>query len=274
VLSRSPGQSRFTLAVLVVISITVLVIDLLGLGPLGAIRDAAVAVAAPFRAAGDAVFGALGADASDEENDRLRERIAELEGAEAEAANARAELEALREQLGLLPPEGIDAVAAQVVGGPRSNFDRTIEIDKGSDAGIQPGMPVRTSGGLVGVVDRVSFNRSSIELITEPDLQIGVRHVPSRDAAVARGQGEGTPLLIESAFDAATEVHEDDVFVTLGLQSSAFPPDIPVGRVIEKRPADNPLEQQVLLEPAADLERLTHVAVLLYTPSASGGEAG
>lgn len=268
-LSRGPGQSRFTLAVLVVISVSVLAVDLLGIGPVDVIRDVSGGVLSPVRAVGDAVFG----HDDSAEVDRLRARVAELEGAEAALANAEAELSRLQDQLGLAPPEDIAVVAANVIGDAVSNFDRTIEIDKGADAGIEPGMPVRTGAGLVGVVDRVTFTSARIQLISDPDLHVGVLHSASGDLGIAHGQGEGRPLIVEDAFEAGTEVTDGDVFVTSGLEGSDFPPEVPVGRAVEVRRADNPLEQQVVIDPLADLDRLTQVAILLFTP-APAGDAG
>jgi rod shape-determining protein MreC len=266
VLSRGPGQSRFTLAVLVVISLTVLAVDLLGGGPVDALRRGVSGLLSPVRAVGDALFG--GDD--DGEVARLEARIAELEGTEAQLANVQAELARLQEELGVLPGSDIESVAAEVVGRPVSNFDRTIEINQGANRGIQPGMAVRTGAGLVGVVDSVSFNSARVELITDTDLQVGVRHSPSGDLGIAHGQGEGEPLLIDNAFDVSTEVGEGDVFVTSGLEGSSFPPNIPVGTARAVHPASNPLEQQVEIEPLADVDSTTHVAVLLFTPTAAG----
>lgn len=266
-LSRGPGGSRFTLAVLAGISITILAVDLLGVGPVGLLQDVARGATSPFRAVGDAVFG----DDDSAEVARLRARVAELEGSEAALANAEAELARLQDQLGLAPAEDVETVAANVIGEEISNFDRTLEIDKGADAGIEVGMPVRTRAGLVGVVDSVTFNSARIRLVSDPDLNVGVRHSASGDLAIVRGQGEGEPLLIDNAFEAATEVAEGDVIVTSGLEGSAFPPDIPVGRVVQVNRADNPLERRVVVEPYADLARLTQVAVVLFTPTSPGG---
>lgn len=261
--ARGPGRSRFTLAVLAVLSVTVLAVDLLGLAPLDLVRGAARGVTSPARAVGDAVFG----DDDSAEVARLRERVAELEGAEAALANAEAELARLQDQLGLAPAEDVQTVAANVIGEEVANFDRTLEIDKGADAGIQVNMPVRTRAGLVGVIDSVTFTSARIRLVTDQDLNVGVRHSASGDLAIVRGQGEGQPLLIENAFEVGTEVAEGDVIVTSGLEGSTFPPDIPVGRVIEVRPAANPLEKQVVVDPYAELDRLTSVAVVLFNPS-------
>jgi rod shape-determining protein MreC len=263
VLSRGSGHSRFTLAVLVVISVTVLAVDLLGVGPVDLVRDTVGGVLSPVRAVGDGLFGR---DDS-AEVERLRNRIAELEGAEAAAANAEAELRRLQEQLGLDIPADIDLVAANVISEAVGNFDRSIEIDKGADAGIEVDMPVRTRAGLVGVVESVTFTSARIRLITDNTVNVGVEHSESGDAAVAHGQGEGRPLLVEDAFEAGTEVSEGDVFVTAGTEGSNFPPDIPVGSAVRVQGAANPLEQEVFLESYADLGRLTQVAVVLFTPA-------
>lgn len=269
-LSRGPGRSRFTLALLVVISVTVVAVDLLGVGPVGIVRDGVNGVLSPVRAVGDGLFGRD----DGAEVERLRNRIAELEGAEAVAANAQAELRRLREQLGLDSPEGVELVAANVISDAVGNFDQTVEIDKGADAGIEVDMPVQTRAGLVGVVESVTFTSARIRLITDTTVNVGVLHSISRDVGIVSGQGAGQPLLIEAAFEAGTTVGEGDVFVTAGRQGSNFPPDIPVGRAVEVRGADNPLEQEVVLEPYADIGRLTQVAVVLFTPSVAGPAGG
>ena len=261
--SRGQGQSRFTLAVLVVISVTILAVDLLGIGPLGLVRDTASGVLSPVRAIGDGLFGR---DDS-AEVERLRDRVAELEGAEAAAANAEAELRRLREAYGIDLPANIDAVAAEVISEGVSNFEQSIEIDKGADAGLEVDMPVVTGAGLVGVVESVTFTSARIRLVTDSSVNVGVRHVDSGDVAVAHGQGVDQPLFVENAFEAATEVADDDLFVTAGRQGSNFPPDIPVGHAIQVRGAANPLEREVFLRPSADLGRLNQVTVLLYRPT-------
>ena len=77
--------------------------------------------------------------------------------------------------------------------------------------------------------------------------------------------------MIEDAFEAGTPVAEGDVFVTAGTEGSNFPPDIPVGRAVRVQGAANPLEQEVFLEPYADLGRLTPVAVVLFRPAPAAG---
>jgi len=269
-LSRGPGQSRFTLAVLMVISITVIAVDLLGLGPFDILRDGVNGVLSPVRAAGNAVFGN---DDSDEVAD-LERRIAELEGNEIEAANYLAELRRIQAALNLDVPDDIPAVSATITSRSVGNFDESLEIDKGANDGIEVNMPVTLGRELVGVVDSVTFTSARISLITQPDVEVGVRLAAGEEGevGVASGQGEGQPLVIDEGFSAEVDVYEGDGFVTDGPAGSHFPPDLVVGRVVARAASDNPLEQRVFLEPAADLEGLSQVAVLLFTPSQAGPE--
>jgi rod shape-determining protein MreC len=266
VLSRGPGQSRFTLAVLAVISVTILAVDLLGLAPFGIVKDGVNAALSPVRAIGNGIFGS---DDSDEVA-RLEERIAELEGNEIQAANYLAELRRIQVALNLTPPEGVDAVAATIISQSVGNFDEAIEIDVGSRNGVEVNMPVTVGDTLVGVVDSVTINSSRILLISSPEVDVGVKHVPSGEVGVAHGQGDGEPLIVESDFAVSQPVADRDAFVTAGPAGSNFPPGLVVGAATRIQAGDNPLEQLVYIEPTADLDGLSQVAVLLFIP----GEAG
>jgi rod shape-determining protein MreC len=286
--SRHPGRSRFTLIVLVLVSITIITLDFRGFGPLEGLKSGVNSVFSPVRAVGDAVFGPIGnawegifggGDLADE-NERLRRENAELRGAAALGEEAQAQVDAMRETLGLEFREDIPRTHAEIVGTVGSNFDRTIRIDKGTNAGIKVGNPVVTSAGLVGRVVEVSYNQAIVEVITDPSLRIGVRHSLSRDIGVARGRGEGEPLLVDVGIDVDTEVGEDDVFVTSGVERALYPDGLPVGRVSRLIPpeenanqdeeieqgATGPTEQSLELEPLADLDHLTFVSVLRWQP--------
>lgn len=264
-LSRGPGQSRFTLAVLVVISVTVIALDLLGVGPLGLVRDGVNGVLSPVRAASNAVFGN---DDSDEVAD-LKDRIAELEGTEIAAVNYLAELRRLQASLNVPIPDDIPALSATVISRNVGNFENAIEIDQGANDGVEVNMPVVSGQNLVGIVDSVTFNSARILLITDPSVSVGVRH-PSGEVGTAHGQGDDEPLVVEDGFDVAVGVFAGDPFVTDGPPGSHYPPDLPVGLTVSVEAADTPLEKQVFIEPVVDMDTLSQVAVLLFTPSQAG----
>jgi len=293
--SRDPGRSRTTIAVLVLISISIIALDAGGFGPVNGLKSGVGTVFSPVRAVGDAVFGPVG-DAFNgvfnrtdlaQENEELRDQIDRLRGERARAQQAAAELAAMRATLDLPDVDDIVKTHAEVVAGPVSNFDRTIQINKGANAGIRRGMPVITEAGLVGRVVEVSLNSASVQLITDPGFRIGVKHVLSSDIGVAQGRGEGEPLRVDVGLDAATEIAIGDYFMTSGVERSLFPPGIAVGRATVAIEAAAPaaeggetattttsttiapgrsLEQTIELRPAADLTRLSFVSVMLWNP--------
>lgn len=114
-----------------------------------------------------------------DENSRLRERVAQQEGATiAAAASVRLSQELLALN-GLPTLAGINAVTAQVIGDSPSNFSQTIEINQGTVSGIRVGMPVLNAAGLVGKITKVYADRSVVMLITDPDFALSVKVVNS-----------------------------------------------------------------------------------------------
>jgi len=114
-----------------------------------------------------------------DENDRLRERVAQQEGATIAAAASVRLAQELLALNGLPTLAGINAVTAQVIGDSPTNFSQTIEINQGSESGIRVGMPVLNAAGLIGKITKVYGDRSVVMLITDPDFALSVKVVNS-----------------------------------------------------------------------------------------------
>jgi rod shape-determining protein MreC len=274
-LSRRTGRSRFTLLLLVLTSVTVLTLDFRGSGVVDDLRGGASTVFSPVRDGAEKIFDPVGdawhgiTDYGDvkADNERLRERIEELEGDAVEGREAQRQLEEIEASSGLPVSSQIPTVLARVVSGPVSNFEHTVDINRGSDAGIKTGMPVVTGAGLVGTVVQVTRTRAVVELLTAPTFEVGIRLVTSGDVGVARGSGEGDPLVVDEGIDPKVEVPDDEPVSTSGIDRSIFPADVPVGRVVEAELASNQLTQVLRIEPFADLDNLGYVRVLLWEPA-------
>jgi rod shape-determining protein MreC len=274
-LSRRGGRTRFTLLFLVLTSITVITLDFRGGGEglIGSLRDGAADALAPVRSAAatvlspvrDAFAGLTSYGALEDENSELRARIAELEGQIDRDEGAEREL---AEALSLLDARfsaELPTVAARVVSSPISNFEQTIELDRGSDHGMAVDMPVLSGAGLVGRIASVSGTRSTVRLITDAESSVGVRLVRSGEVAVAEGEGPNR-LMSLSFVDPSADVGVLELVVTSGLDNSVFPPGIPVGRVASVEVVPGRLEQGIEVRPAAELTRLRLVQVMLTEP--------
>lgn len=271
--SRS-GRSRFTLLLLVLTSVTVLTLDFRGSGVVDDLRGGASTVFGPVREAGswigrpfaDAWNGVFGYDELRSENEDLRARIDELEGNQAQAEDVLRQMEEIEELDDLARWTSLPSVVARVTGGSLSNFQHTVELDKGSEHGLAVGMPVVTGAGLVGRLVQVSGTRSVLQLVSDPGWSFGVRLARSGDVGVAHGTGEGEPLVIDEGIERQVDVNRREAVTTSGFVDSIFPPDIPVGRVAELGVAPDQLSQVITVDLLADIDDLTYVRVLAWTP--------
>jgi len=268
---RAPDRRRLTLLLLLLASVTLLVIG--GGGPIAAVRSGVAGVLAPVgdgldtvtRPVRDAWSGAFGSGDLRAENEQLAQRVAELEQAQAGAESARRELEALAADLDLEVLTQIDSVVARVVGGPAANFDRSVQIDRGSEAGIREGMPVVGGGGLVGRVVAVTANRATVQPVSDDGVQVGVRVAGGTGLGVVAGQGSEARGIARS-FDRGTSLTEGDLLVTSGAARSLFPPDLAVGTVASVSVNAVGLEREADVDYVAALSELRYLTVLLWEP--------
>ena len=133
-----------------------------------------------------------------DENDRLREKVAQQQGATVAAAASVRLAQELLALNGLPTLAGINAVTAQVIGESPTNFSQTIEINQGSESGIRVGMPVLNAAGLVGKVTKV-VDDDQIEF----EIADGVR-VRQMRSMVSGVRAKGEPAK-ESAKDSAKD---------------------------------------------------------------------
>lgn len=280
---RRGGRSRLTILLLVLTSVTVLTLDFRGVGFLGDARRAVGSALSPLQGAAEFVAtpfqntwnGITTYDELSAENDELRRRIDELEGAVSRNADIAVQYEELVEQVDIPWVGELSTATARVVHQPASSFSHVIGIDKGADAGIRKGMPVvvggrESVGGLVGKVIDVGAHRASVQLVTDPEFRVGVRLVTSQRFGTASGQGAGRDLRIDTGIEPGerdADIPSLEIVTTSGIDDrSSFPASIPVGKVTRTREANGGLTLEVFAEPLADLDELSYVTVVLTTP--------
>jgi rod shape-determining protein MreC len=160
---------------------------------------------------------------------------------------------------------------AQVIGSSGSDLSRSVYIDKGSNEGIAPDMPVITAGGIVGKVLRVYPSTSLVLMVNDQSSGVGVLLEKSRLQGVLHGTPDGE-LLIDRVMSDEQVSPGDTVLSSGGDQ--IFPKGLPVGTVTEVRPGKE-LFLRIKVKSAADLSRLEEVLVVTEKqqapPAAEGG---
>jgi rod shape-determining protein MreC len=259
------------LILLVLTSITLITIDARGNGGgvTRTVRDSARDAMAPVQSAVDDVLSPV-ADWFDgvaqsgnlkDENRTLRRELAQARGEAAQSRSVLRENGELR-KLAQLPFVGdLAGVDAQVIAGSPGNFESTIAVDRGSDAGIAPGMPVVTGDGLVGRIVQASRKRATVLLLTDPNSGVAVRLEKSGGTGVANGRA-GSNLLRLDFVRPEFKVKRDELVFT--ADSGRYPANIPVGRVVSVKSSPGAIEQTILVQPLADVARSSVVRVLKF----------
>lgn len=200
------------------------------------------------------------------ENDRLKQRIQELEVRAQQSRELQTENERLRTLLDLKETSDYDVLPAQIIGRDASVWFDTAIINRGSLDGVKLNMPVVVNGGLVGRITAVSPLTSQIDLITRDKSGLGAVVGELGDASalgVVRGTGESEVLEMKYV-PGYVEVKKGDVIYTTG-QDGIYPPGLKLGEIIEVRSGSATVPHQIKIRPSASISGLQEVAVLLYT---------
>jgi rod shape-determining protein MreC len=272
--TRRSGRTRFTILLLVLTAVTLLTLDGRGFGPIDSARSAILSALSPVGDAAKAVVDPIGnawdsafrQNDIEAENQRLREELDRLQGDVLAGQAAQQQLQQVLELVGLTFTGDHPVVRTQVVAGSVSNFTETLDLDKGSSSGIAEGMAVVTGKGLIGKVVQVSADRSTVELVTSGNYQVGFTAIGT--AAVGTARGIGSPdVLLGTGIDSTAKVEVGQVLLT-GAEGSSYPPGLPIGTITAMRTDAAARETTVDIELLADTTNLTYADVVIYTPAA------
>jgi rod shape-determining protein MreC len=152
----------------------------------------------------------------------------------------------------------VPMISARVIGGSADSASQTIYLDRGERDGIRKNMGVITPDGVVGKVIESYKDTAQVLLLTDKDSGVGAMLVESRLQGPVGGTGE--PLLVMKYIPNDDNVNSGERVVTSGMDR-IFPRDLPVGTIAEIK-SGSPFKQ-LRVKPAASLERLEEVFVLL-----------
>jgi rod shape-determining protein MreC len=186
------------------------------------------------------------------ENDALKLQITQLQSKAAEADRLAGLLNFRKLHM------EVPMVGARVIGASAGTATQTIDIDRGERDGIKRNMGVITPDGVVGKVIESYANTAQVLLLTDKDSGVGALLAESRVQSPVGGTGD--PLLFMKYVPNDDTVNNGEHVVTSGMDR-IFPRDLPVGTIVDIKPG-NPFKQ-IRVRPAANLERLEEVIVLL-----------
>ena len=213
-------------------------------GPLHAVQSGVSGAVAPLKFVGAAAsagvndaaegFGNLTADESTLSG--LRESNAELRELLSQADEYKQEAQRLQKLLDLKDLYEIDGVGARVIGNPDQAWSQAVTIDKGTADGVETGLTVMGTSGVVGQV-----------------------YSAGEHTAEVRGSLEG--LLYLENLDADAAVNPGDVVVTSGLGGS-YAPGLIIGTVVKVDTRQGESTRRVIVSPNDTTGALEEVLVV------------
>ena len=198
------------------------------------------------------------------ENQKLKDQLSQLEDDARRADSLARENDRLRAMLEYteLNPE-YDFTEGYIISWSSNDWSNTFTINRGKDAGIEPGMCAITANGeLVGLVDEVGSNYSVIKSVLDSSLEISATIASSGyNGMVQGGYASGLDGFLRMNYlPSSATIRNNDQVVTTG--STVYPRDLVLGYVIDAGFDATGVAKYALLEPAANVSSLEQIFIL------------
>lgn len=200
-----------------------------------------------------------------DENQSLKEQLAELHAQMSDYTQVMQENEQLREMISLAESsQGVVlSEPCTVIGRTANDVYGSFIIDKGEKDGIGYYDPVVTSNGLVGFVTEVEYTYSRVTTIYSNAISLGVYCVRTGETGVIEGSYElaldGKIRMVYIPLEC--EMREGDIIITSGY-SGIVPQGLIIGTAGETFIAQNGLSRSGLITPIINPYDLKTVFVI------------
>ena len=212
----------------------------------------------------------------EEENRRLKQKIAQLQEQNHQMKEMKLANERLRELLQFREKNSSSMIGAEVIARDPSSWFKSVTIDKGERDGVKKGMAVISSAGVIGQILKTASHYAIVLLLTDYNSAIDSIVQRTRAKAIVEGKGENRCQL--KYLLRADEVAVGDVVVTAGLGGN-FPKGLMIGEIKRVDKQGHGVFQYAELAPSVDLTKLEEVFViveplLISPPQGEKGKKG
>ena len=208
-----------------------------------------------------------------DENQALKQQLAELEIRLQEQRALAARTQRLQDLLSLQQSTPLPTVAAEVIGGNPNPMPgiREVTIGRGTADGVQPGMAVMAPRGIVGrVIGQPAARAARVQLLIDRYAAAGALTERSRAGGMIVGKENDPPLAMELVSN-LQDVKPGDLVITSGIDG-IYPKGYAIGWV-ETAEDGRGLYQNITVRPAVDFSSLEEVLVVLVPPRPALTEA-
>lgn len=198
----------------------------------------------------------------EEENERLRKQLLEMDLMRAERLELEQENQRLRLLLDMRAAlESPSVRGARVIGFGPSPVARSLRLDVGSADGLRPGDAVVSADGLVGRISQVETSSAEVRLVSDARFVLDVVIGPQRVRGLLKGLGEDDACALEYVRRTDPVAVGDEV-LSSGL-AGGVPPGLKVGVISRVSAPAAGLFRSAEMVPVVPFHRLEEVLVVL-----------
>ena len=245
------AKQKFSLFVLILLSLSIFVLDISELKPIKILRsllnDGVYRISAisssPIKFSGTVKDFFITHIFVYKENQKLKTELEELRNKDFRTSYLQTANKRLQDIIQLEKKSAFITITAKVILDKNSPYLNSVIINRGSSSRIKLGMPVLSEGNLVGRVVEVNFLSARILLLNDLNSKIPVMISPKGSQAILSGHGEDKPKL--EYLPEKFELSDKNLVFTSGKDGIFFE-GIPVGNVIFE---DNKIKVKLFSDP-------------------------
>jgi len=201
-----------------------------------------------------------------EENKKLKEMVAGYPQVQSDLHRLKKENSALKKQLKTDSIDEYEPLSATVIARNPDQWMNSFVINKGETSGVDEGMAIISTGGLIGKVTKVNKYSATVEMITSTlnDSKLSV---------IAQEKGQDVFGLVQSYDDKNNHIVVEDMdnntklkkgtkVVTSGL-GGQFPKGLLIGEITKIENDQFGLSQIAYVKPSVNLDDISYVYVAM-----------
>lgn len=211
-----------------------------------------------------------------DENESLRQQVADLEVRLQEQRALAARADRLQELLALKQRTPLPTLPAEVIAGNPNSGLLTVTVNRGSADGVQANMAVIAPKGVVGrVIGPVAAHAARVQLLIDQNASIGAMSDRTRAGGIVVGTEPDPPLRMEFVSNLA-DIAPGDLIVASGIDG-IYPKGFTIGTV-EKSERGTSLHRLITVRPSVDFSSIEEVLIVMVpsrgaVPEEIAGEA-
>lgn len=209
-----------------------------------------------------------------EENEQLRQQVADLTEQNAGLASDQQELNDLRNLFSLSQQyASYTKIGARVISSGSGNWYENFIINKGADDGIAVNMNVLAGEGLVGIVTEVGGNYAKVQTIISDDSNVSAMSATTVDTCVVRGNSESARRdgVIDVTYISKDATMVDGQELVTSNISSKYLPGLRIGTVSGIEMDSSNLTKSAVITPVADFQHIDEVLVITQLKEVPAG---